>query len=338
MITLFQTERSWQEIREQVLHLVDVEHSQGRAQNGQLVRDLEQRLAVQFDRKYCVTVANCTDALAIAMMCLELPHGSRVAVSDYTFVASATAIATAGYQVVPVDVAADYCVATWPDDVDAILAVDIFGNMCNLPDTDIPIVVDAAQSFESHNGQTWSAKRGRIACVSFSPSKTISSWGSGGAILTDDPDVFAKAKLIRLYGRDTDSNTAQPGMNSMLSSFEAACVWAGLDHQHSWRQRRDKITRYLVQHSRFLTGIDMRLPAHTFHKLVFTDPDRKQTMSRLRSQEIDSVVHYSRTVHQHPWFSGHCAVSADLALRSFTVANQHTLTDTEVEHLARALR
>lgn len=338
MISLFQTERSWLEIREQVMHLVDAEHCEGRAQNGQLVQDLEHRLAEQFDRQYCISVANCTDALTIALMSLKLPPGSRIAVSDYTFVASATAIFRAGYHAVPVDVAQDYCVSAWPHDVDAIVAVDIFGNMCDLPVTDVPIIIDAAQSLESHNGVNWSAQRGRIACLSFSPSKTVSSWGSGGAILTDDPEIFARAKLLRLYGRDASNNTTEAGINSMLSTFEAACIWAGLDRHDAWQQRRNKITQHLVQTSRFSTGIDLHLSRHTFHKLVFQTPDRTQTMSHLRSQGVESVVHYTRTVHQHPWFTGRCPNSAELALRSFTVPNQHTLTDSEVEHLARALK
>lgn len=336
-INLFQTERTWIQIREQVLDLVDQEHRSGRAQNGQLVHDLEQRLAHMFDRRYCITVANCTDALTIAVMALDLPLHSRVGVSDYTFVATATAIAQANHVPVAVDVDQNYCVSQWPSGLDAIVAVDIFGNMCSLPDTDIPVIVDAAQSLESHDGEVWSAKRGTLACMSFSPSKTISAWGSGGAILTDDHDLYVKAKRHRLYGRDTTGANLVPGLNSMMSSFEAACVWAGLDNRDQWWSRRDHITRYLAKTSRFDTGLDLQLNQHTFHKLVFQTHNPSEIMQQLQHKNIQSMRHYSRTVHQHPWFAGRCPVSADLASKSFTVPNQHTLTDSEVECIAEAI-
>lgn len=336
-INLFQTERVWIQIREQVWDLVDQEHRSGRAQNGELVHDLEQRLAGLFDRRYCITVANCTDALTIAIMALDLPSHSHIGVSDYTFVASATAIARADHVPVAVDVDQDYCVKEWPSGLDAVMAVDIFGNMCRLPNTDIPVIVDAAQSLESHDGEAWSAKRGTLACVSFSPSKTISAWGSGGAILTDNHDLYVKAKRHRLYGRDSSGDNSLPGMNSMMSSFEAACVWAGLDHRDQWWSRRDHITRYLAKISRFDTGLDLQLCQHTFHKLVFRTHNRSEIMQALEDKNIQSMRHYDRTVHQHPWFAGRCPVSEDLASKSFTVPNQHTLTDSEVERIAEVL-
>lgn len=337
-IALFQTERCWSEIREQVLDLVDQEHRAGKAQNGQLVHDLEQRLARMFDRRFCLTVANCTDALTLSMMALDLPAHSRVAVSDYTFIASASAISAAGHVAVPVEVDQDYCVHQWPTDVDAVVAVDIFGNMCTVPDTSIPVIVDSAQSLESHDGDHWSAGRGVFSCLSFSPSKTISAWGSGGAILTDDPALYTKARQLRLYGRDDHGNIVRPGLNSMMSSFEAACVWAGLDHRDQWWARRDHITRYLVANSRLGTGLDMCLSQHTFHKLVFRTPQRDLVMQDFKSKGIQTVVHYPRTVHQHQWCAhGTCPTSAALATQSFTVPNQHTLTDNEVERILEAL-
>jgi dTDP-4-amino-4,6-dideoxygalactose transaminase len=126
-------------------------------------------------------------------------------------------------------------------------------------------------------------------------------------------------------------------MNSMISSFEAACIWAGLDHRDQWWSRRDHITRYLVKASRFDTGLDLQLSQHTFHKLVFRSDDRPAIMQEFKENNIQSMVHYDRPVHQHQWFLGDCPVSADLALKSFTVPNQHTLTDSEVERIAEVL-
>lgn len=326
-------------IRDQVLDLVDQEHAQGRAQNGPLVQSLEKILAEKFNRRYCVTFGSCSDAMTAAMISLELPSGSRVGVSDYTFSASAHAISRAGYHVVPLEVGDDYCIQTVPNDLAAIMAVDIFGNMTQLDGIQQPLIVDAAQSLESHDGRAWSAERGVIACISFSPSKTVSSWGSGGAALTDDVDHYEKLLKLRLHGKSrNDDNSIHPGMNSMLSSFETACVIVGLEYSNQWRERREKISKYIVSRSRFPSGTDFNLFQHGFHKLVLQSNDRDRIVQDLTNQGIAAVCHYRRVMHQESLYQGvTCSNSARLSSISFTVPNQHTLTDLEVERIAEAL-
>lgn len=338
-IDLFQTQRIWPVIRDQVMDLVDQEHAQGRAQNGPLVQKLEHMLAERFNRRYCVTFGSCSDAMTAAMISLELPPGTRVAVSDYTFSASAHAIARAGYQVRPLDVGDDYCIQSVPDDVSAVMAVDIFGNMTQVDDIPQPLIMDAAQSLDSHDGQAWSAERGVIACVSFSPSKTVSSWGSGGAALTDDVDHYQKLLKLRLHGKiRNDDDSIHPGMNSMLSSFETACIIVGLGYSQQWRSRREEISRYIMSRSRFAAGTDFNLHQHGFHKLVLQSPNRDSTVQDLAAQGITAVCHYRRLMHQESLYPGSvCPNSERLSSISFTVPNQHTLTDSEVERIAKAV-
>ena len=149
-IKLFQLDRVWKEIGEEVVDLIHSAHSKGQAQNGELTKTLETELQNKFNRRHCITVASCTDALDISLQALGLSKNSNVAVSNYTFTASAHAIKRAGYGVKPVDVTDTYCMD--PDqivDVEAAVAVDLFGNMTNyesLLSKNIPVIVDAAQS------------------------------------------------------------------------------------------------------------------------------------------------------------------------------------------------
>ena len=220
-IALFQNQRIWTQINPAVLDLVAQDHAVGLAQNGSLTHQLEHTLAQRFGRQHCVTTASCSDALTIAVLALNLPPGSRVAVSNYTFTATAHAVARAGHQAVPVDVNANYCInPAQVQDCQAVIAVDIFGNMSDWHQLDqlgIPVICDAAQSFESRTDR-WSAQQGIASCVSFSPSKTISSWGSGGALLTDSADIAAQARKLRLHGKTNNNQVSiHAGMNSMLS-------------------------------------------------------------------------------------------------------------------------
>lgn len=344
MINLFQNDRLWNEIRSDVIELVDREHSTGMAQNSNLVRLLESRLAEFYNRQYCVTFASCTDALVGACIALQLPKHSSVGVSNYTFTATAHAVARAGYTPVPVDVTENYTIDVDKiPAVDAVIAVDVFGNMSNwdqLQLLGIPVINDAAQSLESHNGAMWSATYGDISCISFSPSKTVSSWGSGGALLTDDADIAAQARLLRLHGKPNNATpSVHPGMNSMISSFEAACVWAGLDRSESWQKRRREIANQIINNSKYSCAID-DIPIHTLHKLVFQSEDRANVMQHLKDQGVASAVHYGLTINDESLYNtgNDFSVSNRLKATSFTVPNQQSLTDEEVEQIAKALQ
>jgi UDP-2-acetamido-2-deoxy-ribo-hexuluronate aminotransferase len=344
-IKLFQTQRSWQEIGHEVIDLVNSAHSKGQAQNGELTLLLEKTLADKFNRGYCITTASCTDALNIAVLALQLPPDAIVATSDYTFTATAHAIARSNCYVRPTDVDENYCIdSDLCYDVDAVVAVDVFGNMTDyqqLQQLGVPIIVDAAQSFDSKDAHdNWSAEYGVASCISFSPSKPISSWGSGGAILTDNPDFASRCRRLRLHGKqNNDDNAIHAGLNSMMSSMECASVLVSLKYADAWRQRRAKIAKYLISESRFPTAIDLDLPQHTFSKLVFQSLDRDTAINHLTKHNVDSVIHYKKLISNESLY--HCGFinnSEYLKNVSFTVPNQHTLTDAEVERIAKGLQ
>lgn len=343
-ITLFQNSRIWNSIRDQVYDMVDLEHGLGLAQNGPLTVQLEKELAARYGRKHCVTMANCTDALTTAVALLDLKPGSLVGVPNYTFTATAHAVARAGHTVVPVDVSSNYCVDTSRcDDMQALINVDLFGNMNNwtmLDQLGIPVINDAAQSLESYDGRAWSVTKGVISCVSFSPSKTISSWGSGGALLTDNDDLAERARKLRLHGKSrNDRKAIAPGLNSMMSTFEAAAVLVGLQHSQSWLARRQHIARWLVGRSRYPCANDLDLPQHGLSKLVFQCEDRERVKAQFQNNGIDFAIHYEQLINDEPLYRSNTQmpVSDKLKHISFTVPNQHTLTDTEVERIAEIL-
>lgn len=344
-IALFQTERAWAQIRAEVFDMVDVWHGQGVAQNGGILLELETKLAQRFNRKYCVATASCTDALDLALQALKLPRNARVAVSNYTFTATAHAVHRAGYRVVPVDITSNYTIDFEKiKNVDAVLPVDLFGNMSDwnrLEQLRIPVINDAAQSLESNNWQCWSASKGIVSCISFSPSKTISSWGSGGAILTNNEDIATLARRLRLHGKTRNDDTAvSTGLNSMMSTMEVASVLVGLKYSPEWQDRRTKISEYIRSNTKLPCGNDAGLMKNTYHKLVFQSDRRDELVAELNAQGIGAAVHYRQTVNDETLYATKRSfpVSDRLKSISFTVPNQHTLTDAEVERIVKALK
>lgn len=342
---MFQTDRIWSSIRQQVFDLVDQAHAHGQAQNSQLTQNLETALAARFDRAYCITTACATDALDIAIQSLQLDPGSEIAIPNYTFSATAHAVARSGNKPVPVDVLNNYCIN--PDAIPnckAVVAVDLFGNMCDyssLYSKNVPIIVDAAQSLESidHNGIP-SPKHGILSCISFSPSKTISSWGSGGAILTDDKNLAQICSMLRLHGKRVNKNMAiAPGLNSMMSSFECAAVLVGLEYSQQWQARRQQIASFLISESAYTTSVN-NLFQHTLSKLVFQSSDRAKAIHRLAQFNVETSVHYDLLINQEQIYRDNQEHLNSIKLKSisFTVPNQHTLTDNEVEIIAKGLK
>jgi dTDP-4-amino-4,6-dideoxygalactose transaminase len=223
--------------------------------------------------------------------------------------------------------------------------VDLFGNLSDhaaLEQLGVPVIVDAAQSFESqdHHGK-FSAEYGIAACVSFSPSKTISSWGSGGAVLTDSDAIADHVRRSRLHGKlRNDDMAIAAGLNSMMSSMECASVLTGLKHADQAYQRRHDIAQYLIDQSQWPTAIDStRVRNHTYSKLVFQSDDRASVIKKFKDQAIDCVVHYNNLVSDEPlYLDAGQYYSRHLRDISFTVPNQHTLTDAEVERIAQGLK
>jgi dTDP-4-amino-4,6-dideoxygalactose transaminase len=344
-VRLIQSDRVWQEIGPEVLDLVNQAHNLGQAQNGDLTRRLEKELAERYSRKFCITTACATDALDIAIQSIELPAGSRIAVPNYTFTATAHAVVRSGHVPIAFDVKDNYCIdSNSVCNVNAIVPVDLFGNMCDyksLLSHNIPVVVDAAQSLESTDASgVASPSHGMLSCVSFSPSKTISSWGSGGAILTDDSVLADRCRRLRLHGKQINSDQAiAPGLNSMMSSAECAAVLVGLNYSRKWQARRKAIADYLVSKSQYTAVLDA-LSQHTLSKLVFQAQDRSRAIDRLSQLNIETAVHYQRLiVDEQIYHSGQNFLNSNrLRSISFTVPNQHTLTDHEVELIAKGLQ
>ena len=112
-IALFQTERAWAQIRDEVFALTDQYHKMGIAQNGEPALLLEAELSSRFNRKYCIVTGSCTDALDLVLQAMKLPRNAKVGVSNYTFTATAHAVSRAGYQVVPVDVTQPFAAPLW---------------------------------------------------------------------------------------------------------------------------------------------------------------------------------------------------------------------------------
>lgn len=245
---------------------------------GPEVAELEKKLAEFAGTKYCLGCSSGTDALLMAMMALDCKAGDAVFTTPFTFFATVETIALTGATPVFADVEED----TFNMDPGklreviekvkaegrltpkAIVAVDIFGQCADYDaitaiaeEFDLPVIEDAAQSM----GASYKGKRapslGKIGCTSFFPAKPLGCYGDGGAVFTNDKDLYDKMYSILVHGRGGDKyDNIRLGLNARLDTIQAAVLLEKLKIFEEEIQKRQKVAQWYKEE---LDGV-LRLP------------------------------------------------------------------------------
>ena len=205
---------------------------------GPEVEQLEEKLAAYTGAKHCVSCANGTDALQIALMSLGVTSGDEVITPAFTYIASAEAVALLGATPVYVDVDsrtynldASGLESAITSRTKAIIAVSLFGQC---PDFDainslarkydLAVVEDAAQSFGARYKGKRSCNLSTIATTSFFPAKPLGCYGDGGAIFTSNEHLAKSARQIARHGQKERYIHDVVGVNSRLDTIQAAIL------------------------------------------------------------------------------------------------------------------
>lgn len=228
--------------------------------SGPEVKELESTLAEYTGVKHCISCANGTDAISIALMAHGVGAGDAVFVPDFTFFSSGECPATVGATPIFVDVSAstynidptslqsavDKVIAEGMLKPRAVVAVDLFGQPFDAATIraicdkyNLLLLEDAAQGFggsytDSSGVKHMACSLGDIATTSFFPAKPLGCYGDGGAIFTNDDDIALLCRSIAVHGKDTQNlddpnakyNNIRLGMNSRLDTLQAAVVHA----------------------------------------------------------------------------------------------------------------
>ena len=214
--------------------------------NGPWVKELEAELAEYVGVKHCISCANGTDALSIAMMAWGIKEGDAVFVPDFTFFSSGEVVSLAGGTPGFVDVDKDTYNISAESLEKAILkvqeegkltprvivAVDLFGLPADFdairPIADkygLLILEDGAQGFGGDIRGKKACSFGDISTTSFFPAKPLGCYGDGGAVFTDDDEIAALANSIRIHGKGSMKyDNVRVGLNSRLDTIQAAIL------------------------------------------------------------------------------------------------------------------
>lgn len=331
LVRFINLDRHWADVSERVQDLSHSVLSTGICQRGPLSQEVEGRIAYTTQKKHCVTFANCSDALAQGLRNLQLPSNSEILVPEYTFVATINAIRLAGYRPVLVDVDNFYHInledaaSKISNNTRVLLYVTLLGSPA--PNDLEPwceqhgllLVEDAAQSFGSHLSDSL------FSVLSFSPSKPCTSFGSGGALVTNDDAVADAASIGRLHG-----NSDLLGINSMMSTSELSAIQINLSLLEQHTSRRRTIANAYIKE---LTGI-VEFPKYrkgsTYSKFIIKHAERDRLQQYLTNCGIQTQIHYNNV-----FTTPNCQ---RLAKQSLTLPNCAYMTDQEVERVIKCLK
>lgn len=337
---------------------------------GEEVAELEKRLAAFAGRKFCLSCGSGTEALQIPLMALELEKTDAVFVPSFTFFASSESINIAGGTPVFVDIDNNFnmCPISLEKEIQRVLGegkltpkgiipVDLFGRSADygaiLPIAEkykLFVLEDAAQGFGGSLRGKRNGSFGDVSSTSFFPAKPLGCYGDGGAIFTDDEDMYNKMKSIRVHGSGSDRyDNVRMGLNARMDTIQAAVVLAKLDIFEDELSARQEVANWYSEElkDRFIVpNMDSDYYSAWAQYTVKTEGEeqRDRIVTGMRDKGIPVMVYYPIPLHQQTAYRNLGYGNEDLpcciktAKQVFSLPMHPYLTRQEVKYVCDNLK
>ena len=354
-----------QEIDEAVLKAM----RSGRFIMGPEVRQLEDELSEYVGVKHCISCANGTDALTLALKAWGIGPGDAVFVPDFTFFASAEVVAAEGAVPVFVDVREDtFNIDT--DDLEraieetlkkgelkprAVIGVDLFGlpadfrRIREIADRyGLLVLEDGAQGFGGSIGDRRACSFADISTTSFFPAKPLGCYGDGGAVFTDNDGWASLMESYRVHGKGADKyENVRIGLNSRLDTVQAAVLLVKLKafREHELKDVNDAAAMYDARlEGRVATPV---IPAGfgsswAQYTIRLESPEKRDAVQKaLKESGIPSMIYYPIPMHEQKAFAGMqpriCPVASRLCRTVLSLPMHPYLTEELVDEVCGKL-
>ncbi len=320
----------------------------------------EKEFAAYCDARHCVTLNSGTSALHLALRCLDIGPGDEVITTPFTFIATAWAINYVGATPVFVDIdparraldPAKIETAITPR-TKAIIPVHVFGLPADMEVINavankhkLPVVEDAAQAHGARYRGDRIGRRG-TSCFSFYPTKNLGAYGEGGAIVTNDEKIAARARSLREHGQSARYVHEEVGYNYRMDSLQAAVLQVKLKYLDRWNAAR---AAHAKRYSELLAGSSYTLPAtpadsqSVWHCYVIESDQRDKVRGALEAAGIGTTINYPLPLHLQPVYKslgyqrGDLPVAERLCERCISLPMYPELTDEQIDTVVGALR
>lgn len=315
------------EIEKKIFNSIKKNISKSSFIGGKDLIEFQKEFANFLKIKFCVGVANGTDALEIAIKALNLKEGSEIIVPANTWISTAEAVLNNNLKIkfVDVDETHNICVEDLKKKVNrntsAVIIVHLFGNPANIDvilglkrKYKFKVIEDCAQA----HGAEYKGKKistfGDIGTFSFFPSKNLGCYGDGGCIVTNQKSIFTKIKKIANHGGLKKNKHEILGRNSRLDNIQAGILRIKLQKLNQWIDLRNEQAnlyfKYLVNLKKIFLIKKLKKTKPSFHLMVIRTNKRNELKKYLKSKGIMTSIHYPLSLPEIPIFKkqhyGYC--------------------------------
>lgn len=328
---------------------------------GPDVVNFEKEFAKYCGVQHCVAFNSGTSALHIALLLLNVGPGDEVISTPHTFVATSWAISYAGAKPVYVDID-DTTFNLDPKLVEraitprtkVIMPVHLYGHPADLnPLLDIcrkhklALVEDSAQA----HGATYHGKTigsfGSVAGFSFYPGKNLGAYGEGGALVTNDAGLAARARSLREHGSTQRYYHDEIGYNYRMEGIQGAVLGVKLKHLATWTRERQRVAH---RYQELLAGTPLQLPREAagcesaWHLFVVRHPQRDALKKHLEANQVGCALHYPLPLHLQKAYAhlGYAAgafpVAEKAARECLSLPIYPEMTDAQIQRVASVVK
>ena len=325
---------------------------------GKEVEKFEKNFAKFTNAKNCISLANGTDALEIALKSLNLKKGSEVIVPVNTWIATAEAVVNNGHKLVFCDINLnDYSISLTnlknkiTNKTRAIIAVHLYGVPTNvikikklIKNKNIKIIEDCAQAHGSKIGKKHVGTMGDIGTFSFFPGKNLGAFGDGGAIVTNSDKLTNYCLRARNHGALNKYDHKFPGRNSRLDTIQAGILNIKLENFKKVLTRRNYLADIYYKelknlHEIKLFKLDKNISC-AYHQFVIRTNKRDRLRKYLKNNKIDTMIHYPYMLNELNFFpNGKKLVNSfelGKKILSLPISEEHS--EKEILHISKKIK
>lgn len=333
---------------------------------GAEVKALEEELAQYSMTRQAIGCASGSDALLLALMALDVKAGDEIITTPFTFFATGAAVVRLGARPVFVDIdAPSYNIdakrieAAISSRTRAIIAVHMYGQCADMDPLieiaarhQLPLIEDGAQAIGAEDRGRRAGSMGRMGCFSFYPTKNLGGAGDAGMLTTNDDELAARLRALRVHGGLTEYLHTEVGINSRLDALQAAVLRVKLPHLDDWSNARlERAHRYNQLLSGANLNYELKAPfirsdgRHIFHQYVVRVPKHRDAlMEHLAQSGVGTKVYYPVPLHLQECFrylgyrEGDFPEAESAAKETFALPIYPELTDEQQDYVVESLR
>lgn len=308
--------------------------------------------------KFALGVANGLDALNLIIKAYGFGNGDEIIVPANTYIATILAISENGC--IPILVEPD--IKTYninPDSIEekitsktkAIMVVHLYGQAVQMEKIwkiakkyNLKIIEDSAQAHGAIYQENRTGNLGDASGFSFYPGKNLGCIGDGGAVTTNDEELFNKIKAIANYGSDRKYHHIYKGVNSRLDEIQAAVLDIKLKHLDSDNNKRREISKYYrenIKNSKIILPETYDEKSHVWHIFAVRTQNRDEFQKYLTEKGIQTIIHYPTPPHKQgaykEWNNLSFPITEEIHNTILSLPISPIMTDSEIEKVVEVV-